>query len=78
MSKCMICEARIARDSWRFLYVIRESSSLRDKRNVHADCLSRLPEATRAQDRAYVQQAKENTEDPGELHVLEAAALALA
>ena len=69
----MVCGDKIKKDSWRFLYVIKESSNLRDKRNVHADCLSGIPGDTKEQNVSYVAAALEVAADPEEKAVLEKA-----
>ena len=51
---CLMCGGFTGKGSWRFHYRIKESNAMRDLRWVHASCLSRLPETTRALDRRAV------------------------
>ena len=55
MAKCWACSQQIAKGSWRFDYRMKASSSLRDQRRAHAECVGQVPPHTRWQDVAAVE-----------------------
>ena len=54
LAKCYICGSKCVKGDFRFNYCIKQSSSLRDRRQVHPWCVKSLPLATRAVDREYL------------------------
>ena len=46
----MSCDRSIGKGEWRFARRMKASSSLRDQRNLHLDCLGLCCEATKADD----------------------------
>ena len=39
MAECCICKKRVAKGIWRFDWRTKKSSSLRDQRKLHVECL---------------------------------------
>ena len=48
---------------WRFDYRIKENTSLRDQRRIHARCVGGLPAATRSEDQRFIRHAFGVAED---------------
>ena len=53
-SNCYFCDSSILINSFRVDYRIKESTSLRDQKRAHVECCDKIPEWTRASDRAKV------------------------
>ena len=81
-ASCWCCGATISKNTWRFTYQIKRSSSLRDSRYIHSGCAATLPAATREEDidalRRFITDTQTGTGDEALLDMLQEVTRAMA
>ena len=42
MAECLVCKSKVMKNTWRFEWRTKKSSSLRDQKKLHVECLQEL------------------------------------